>query len=287
MGNINYTGWVLRVPCANDSMLVSILQDLAKEMEEELGDWKRLVTNKREDFYELNYYTTVQLLTLRKELGRVMQSGKKDDVSPEVLSLLQSISDGITPSIVSDTVCRVTTEDEDSHVSSFDVNELPLDDTIADDDHTPAPAMVCDDSEQDNSGERDSVPVDPCTAAESDNSTQIPSLTEDSLSVELRGFMEDICTRLACSKKLVLRCFEELGDKLDKYDYEHWCASKLVDDESVSDSSGSIDDVSSIGDIEDTAVLNLLDESVGAGTNTFNFSCKSHVCIIVTLYRKI
>ena len=278
MGNINYTGWVLRVPCSNDSDLVSILQDLAKEMEEELGDWKRLVTNKREDFYELNYYTTVQLLTLRKELGKVMQSGKKDDVSPEVLALLQSISNGITSSIVSDTVCQVTTEDEDSHISTFEVNELPLDDTIVDDDHTPVPAMGCDDSEQVNSGERDNVPVDICTdipAAETDTSTQIPSPTEDSLSVELRGVMEDICTRLACPRKLVLRCFEELGDKLDKYDYEQWCASKLADEESVSDSSGSIDDVSSMEDVEDEAVWKQLDESVGAETTTLNFSCKS------------
>ena len=250
-------------------MLVSILQDLAKEMEEELGNWKKLVRNKREDFYELNYYTTVQLLTLRKELGRVMQSGKKDDVSPEVLSLLQSISNGITPRIVSNTVCRVTTEGEGLHASSFEVNELPLDDTIADDDHT---TMGCDDSELDNSGERDNVPVNPRTdipAAESDISTQVPSLTEDSLSVELRGIMEDICTRLACSKKLVLKCFEELGDKLDKYDYEQWCAT--ADEESVSDSSGSI---SSMGDGEDEAVLKQLDESVGPGTSTFNFSCK-------------
>ena len=68
VGNVKYTGWRLQVPCGLSSV-VSMLHDQAKVMEHELANWKEEVTQKRGDFYELNYFTTLQLLTLRRELG--------------------------------------------------------------------------------------------------------------------------------------------------------------------------------------------------------------------------
>jgi len=95
---VKYTGWELSFHCAVDNA-VHKLQQLAKDMEEELQAWEDQVQHAREQYYELNYYTTLQLLTLRKELGRLKTLGQPcshTQINPHVLALLESISTEIT-----------------------------------------------------------------------------------------------------------------------------------------------------------------------------------------------
>ena len=89
--------------------LVEHLQKQAKEMEDELKRWNDEVSVARKEFYELNYYTTHQLLILRRELGKLKNSGQTTQQA-QVMALLESISMQITPTIVGNVVHQITTQ---------------------------------------------------------------------------------------------------------------------------------------------------------------------------------
>ena len=86
--------------------LVKDLQVYAKKMEAELEEWKEEVRNARNEFYELNYYTTHQLLVLRSELGKLKAPVPALYHTAQVMALLQSISCDITPNDVETVVAN-------------------------------------------------------------------------------------------------------------------------------------------------------------------------------------
>ena len=93
VGNVKYIGWTLEFPCAMN--FVNELQEIAKTMNGELEEWKQTVEDARNKFYELNYFTMVQLLDLRRELGKLKDTPsfhKSPKIEPSVLSLLHSVS---------------------------------------------------------------------------------------------------------------------------------------------------------------------------------------------------
>ena len=95
--------------------MVDTLQEQAKDMEEELQTWEEEVRQARKEYYELNYYTTLQLLTLRQELGKLKiseQPRTHTQVNPHVLALLESISTEIISPYVWDVVKSVTAEQQ-------------------------------------------------------------------------------------------------------------------------------------------------------------------------------
>ena len=104
VGNVKYIGCSLQFDC--QTHLMGDLQQQAREMEDEWERWNDEVTKARDQFYELNYYTTRQLLVLRSQLGKVKTS---EPVTPlqqsQVMALLQSISSEVTPGDV-ETVVR-------------------------------------------------------------------------------------------------------------------------------------------------------------------------------------
>ena len=116
---MKYTHWVLTFYCKQD--LVTDLQRLASRMEEELHVWKKKVDLHRCEFYELNYYTTPQLLSLREELGHLKDAGSNASINPETLTLLQSISLDVTAPDIQEVVVNVTAvlieQQNDTHTS--------------------------------------------------------------------------------------------------------------------------------------------------------------------------
>ena len=109
-GNVAYSERVVMINCATyvagESGLeqlqeeiakqhVAELNTLAKEMENDLEEWENDVKKSRTHYHELNYYTTRQLLRLRKELG-VSRHNPHRQIDPEVLALLRSISQDVT-----------------------------------------------------------------------------------------------------------------------------------------------------------------------------------------------
>lgn len=205
------------MPCSANRQIITELQKQAKEMEDELYQWKEVVKCRRDDFYELNYFNTMQLLALRRELGKLNRGSHI--VSPDVLALLQSISSQVSPQIVSDAVCQITNEvfmrlpeiASESHEDA-EMEDLPT--------HT---GMEMSSISQLLSNE--DKPTEPPKA---NLNELVPNLTEDDLSETQKEMMANISTRLNCSKQLILTAFEECpGDENDRYDFENWCFKNL------------------------------------------------------------
>ena len=91
VGNVKYIGWSITVPCSPE--LILELRKLHSLMQTELEDWKKAVRDARRKHYELNYFTTPQLLSLRQDLGCLTSSSSID---LQVVALLRSISPHIS-----------------------------------------------------------------------------------------------------------------------------------------------------------------------------------------------
>ena len=181
-------------------------------MEEELKKWNETVFEARNKFYELNYYTTIQLLLLRQELGALSAASDIIHVPSNILALLQSIS----PKVTSEKVCEAFKEARDC--SGDAVLEQS---TCFEDDNPGTPFFL------DSANDKE----------ESDK----PTLQEDELSEKQRGVMAYVVQRLNCSKLLVLKSFEvNEGKDMNKYDHKKWCNSnigvyKYEDEDNVSE----------------------------------------------------
>ena len=231
VGNVQYTGRMLQVPCSASNDIVDHLQKLAKTMEEDLEKWKESIRETRGEYYELNYFTTLQLLTLRERLGIFKSSTADAVVTPDVLALLHSISSKVAPDVVANAVCRAVSivpeigiDDESLAASemSLTFSESALIDSVMPSETNQASPIVV-------SNPQDSMK---------------PKLAEEDLSDDQRDVMAHITSRLNCSKFLVLMAFEHFSQKEkeenDKFDYYRWCSenSDLDNFEDVSDSDG-------------------------------------------------
>ncbi len=213
VGNVKYTGWILQVPNPqdpSDTNIISDLRDQAKIMEDELSEWKKMVKDKRRDFYELNYFSTLQLLTLRKELGTIKNSERsRAVVPPNVIALLQSISSQITSGLVCDVV---------HGVASVPITELMETEDVVEDDAVPSMDEI-------------KASADRQTLAKSTVSTNLD------LSFEEKAIVDHIIQRLSFPKPLILKALETYrgkGGEWDKYDIQTWCndnAEKFVFDD--------------------------------------------------------
>ena len=230
------------MPCSTNRLMIAELQKQAKEMEDELSRWKEIVRCRREEFYELNYFNTMQLLALRRELGKL----NNRSVSPDVLVLLHSISSQISSELVSDAVYQVTNR----------LAKLPEVEMLPDAETEDIPPHADDEI----SGSNLQLPNEamPCDSAKIIPDKHLLNLTEDDLSPIQKEMMTTISSRVGCSKQLVLMAFEECsGDESDRYDFEKWCTNNIdrdiltgdVEDEeslSGSDSEASSDSDESI-----------------------------------------
>ena len=224
VGNVRYTGWVLQVPCSEDRKIIEELNGLAREMEDELLNWKEKVKQQRENFYELNYYTMVQLLTLRKELGKLKDCKQSIRVSSEVLSLLQSVSSQITPDAVAGLVEKVVAEararsemeeQENAHALEMSGEEVPDLTNIN-------PEYVAADVSKQSIAES--------TRTGATGKKAKPKEAEADLTEEQQEMMSNLLIRVACSEKLIRRSFKECEGK-ERYDYQKWCFDHLDEDE--------------------------------------------------------
>ena len=125
-GNVKYIGWSMEFNC--HAISVDDLRKQAKDMEDELELWNKEVTKTRNEFCELNYYTTRQLLVLRSELAKMKKSGPAIPQSQQaqVIVLLQSISSKVTTKSVEDIVQCITCQLLEGGVDA----EPPLDSSV-------------------------------------------------------------------------------------------------------------------------------------------------------------
>lgn len=188
-------------------------------MEAELSKWKATINYARQEFYELNYYTTVQLLTLRRELSMEKSAF---DIAPNVVFLLQSISEEITSGDVREVVKDVVTHTPCPPDTSLraDVMEMAVPEadttekmlpTIKEMLPTPNPV-------------RETLIVEVSPKESTPPADDMPELSDYELTDDERKILNYVTAALDCSKFLVLKAFEMFrGENKDRYDYLEWC----------------------------------------------------------------
>lgn len=207
-------------------------------MEHELYNWKTMVKCIRGNFYELNYFSTLQLLTLRRDLGRIKNPNSPAIITSDVLALLQSISSQVTPSIISSAIRKVSTECLQLEAESERKPKL-----------SPEPEL-------EGTNEYDIISDIPSISVshKTEKAKFKPSLTESQLTEDQREIMTNLVESLDCPKWIVLKAFEELcGKECDKYDYRRWCNDNMnrLMKEDESEEEGDFADEESCSDDDD------------------------------------
>ena len=94
-GYIHRMNWSQEYHCSKDQVAD---ESIAKELEEESSfmekcfrNWKKKVSDARKEYRELNFFTTQQLMTLRKEIATVCHSNNLAMSNIQVLTLLESV----------------------------------------------------------------------------------------------------------------------------------------------------------------------------------------------------
>lgn len=93
-GNVSYLNWKMEVKC--EQRIIEALSNQAIRMENDLQNWTVAVKQYRSLYYDLNYFTTPQLLYLRRQLGSLKADTTSASINHEVLGLLKSVSTNIT-----------------------------------------------------------------------------------------------------------------------------------------------------------------------------------------------
>ena len=230
VGNVKYTGWRLYVPCGLHHV-VSMLQVEAKKMEHELINWEEEVIQKRGEFYELNYFTTIQLLTLRRELGVIKSKPhiRPADVSPNVLALLESISTQVSAPRVFATVQKVISDTIKVAAAS---SSTPILSGVAPSSSTPAMPLGTATTSQEVPSLTEEIlgSADVQTIVGSEEmkvEVEMPKISESELTPEQKGIMQDLIKRFDFPTNLVLKAFEECKGSQTKYDIQNWCNYNL------------------------------------------------------------
>ena len=99
-GYIHRMNWSQEYHCSKDQVAG---ESIAKELNEESSlmetcykNWKKKVSDARKEYRELNFFTTQQLMTLRKEIATVCHSNDLAMNNIQVLTLLESVRPSLT-----------------------------------------------------------------------------------------------------------------------------------------------------------------------------------------------
>ena len=99
-GYIHRMNWSQEYHCSRDQVAgESIKKELDEEssfMETCYKNWKKKVSDVRKEYRELNFFTTRQLMTLRKEIATVCRSKDLAMSNIQVLTLLESVRPSLT-----------------------------------------------------------------------------------------------------------------------------------------------------------------------------------------------
>ena len=237
-GNVTYSGWKVSFDCATYTVTgsgedeqvqlqeesadqrVKQLQAYAKTMEDDLDLWEKKVKESRSRHYELNYYTTLQLLRLRKELGLVHQNPIKI-VDPQILALLESISPAVTSSNVQGVIGNLERQLVDLQLQAEDSEENTQ--------IEPANIATTEDlseSTELHAATSASMEMQPTSRLSSVKPSDKPQLTEKDLNDDQKKIFTDLVEYKEYDELLVLKAFEQLPAESNLYDIQDWCDEK-------------------------------------------------------------
>ena len=194
-------------------------------MENELQKWKDEVKEARGRFYELNYYTILQLLFLRSELGKLKSPAVCANViQSTTLALLHGISPGITASDVVEKVSAVLLQQTRAKHTvtvgadlAFPTSQsLMPQDVVASD--------VCAVADHKKKGKENSARLATrCTPASIPPPADAPQakLTQAELTDRQMEIFANLVDYCGFPSQLALLAIEQFGE--DEYEMKNWC----------------------------------------------------------------
>ena len=224
-GSGDYIGWEMKFPCALPNV-VEELQKVAGGMETDLDKWKKEIQEKRDEFYELNYYTTQQLLLLREELGRLKESGE-DQVKPHAMALLQSISREVSADAMKRYVQQVATILEQQRASSSTTvkavkkklqepvsssSQVSGQDTVA----APVPSPSAAEASS-------ALMADLLKSEGAKTSAPLAQTQEHELNNDRKAILVNLEEMFGFHRQLILLAFERCDSPADKNEITSWC----------------------------------------------------------------
>ncbi|CAH3163087.1 unnamed protein product, partial [Porites evermanni] len=101
IGDVSYLDWNKEYKCKTSIVEKDVINDItsqAQEFERRYYAYRVRLHEQRMRYRELNYFTTQQLLFLRKELAAIKRRANIDFLNFQVFALLEKIAPGISPS---------------------------------------------------------------------------------------------------------------------------------------------------------------------------------------------
>ena len=217
-GSGDYIGWEMRFPCRLPNV-VDQLQQVACKLEDDLERWKCEIQEQRDQFYELNYYATQQLLLLREELGRLKES-RENAVNPEAMALLQSISRDVPSDVMKGYVQHVVHEEQEQRT---EVAENTIDKHNLREEAEEQAVVTHQPLDQSAQSESTSVVVELLKSEASKISTPRAQQQMDDLSNEQRAILANISNSFGFHQQLVLLAIERCANPMDFKTVAAWC----------------------------------------------------------------
>lgn len=214
-GNGLYIGWELQFH-SSLSHIVADLQKIACTMEADLEKCNEEIEYHRENYYELNYFTTQQLLQLQEELGR-FRNPEMTKLSPVTLSLLQSVSRQVNSEMVKETIDITLTQEESTSSKTAD-HEVPEFHNLS---HSAS-------AHNQHLGQvvlrNTSAIMDDMLAIEGNKTdAPIPLVTENTLPANLKSILINVKSVYQYPESLILLAFERCNDSANEDDVIAWC----------------------------------------------------------------
>ena len=217
-GYIHRMNWSQEYHCSKDQVAgESIKKELDEEssfMEKCYKNWKKKVSDARKEYRELNFFTTQQLMTLRKQIATVCHSKDLAMNNIQVLTLLESVRPGLTSEQLKSAIERAF-KDTELFENLRGTAELPLFTHIPSDDE-----MVTRKSMFDNNnyfGTSSSTATGPCQVQTASVKKPKPKETSKIQSF-LNAAVDD-----GYSEQIALAALASLGVNAEEDDLLMWC----------------------------------------------------------------
>ena len=200
---------------------VSDLQDYTRMLDEQLMEWKKSVDTAREKYYELNYFTTLQLLELRRELGHLVQPTRRalltPILKPSILMLLKSVSPEVSSTVVFESLQATCYEQEVTLLvmekQEESVVDIPNSESTVGNEPMATTAPIS----------TKPIPISP--KASPSIEFPLPTFTYEELDDKQHSIYVHCVEFLGFTSSHVLRAFHECkqNPKLNLFDIEEWC----------------------------------------------------------------
>ena len=236
---MDYIVWTITIPCAKNTL--SDLCHVAENMEQRLCSWNEEVVQARKGFYELNYFTTIQLLMLRKDMVQVKAPDTPCLISPSALTLLQSVSADVNMDGVCNVVHRLCGQHFDFEEVLGSTQQYADSSTYSAEQSMSATILAS---------------IDEHTSAISVAMPIVYGCDETTLSVEQMEIITSLTEQFNFHEKLILKAIQECGD--DYHECLNWCS----ENDGLLSFSDDVDESESEGELSSDA------ESMGIPTTT-------------------